>query len=82
VPDKQTLMNAVAFVQNARHQIKQEMQELDKAGMRFASSQLMVYEQSRDIVKKMAAQGMNIAGKHTAQTVAEPDKGRGSGRDY
>jgi hypothetical protein len=82
VPDKQQLTNAVAFVQSARNQIKAEMVEMDKAGMRFVSSQLMVYEQSRDMVKKMAAQGMNIAGKHTAQTIGDHDKGRGSGRDY
>jgi hypothetical protein len=79
-PSKKDLMGAVGFVQNARHQIKEEMTALDQAGMRFASSQLMVYEQARDMVKSMASQGMNIAGKHTAQTV-DSSKGRG-GRDF
>lgn len=82
-PSKSEVQGAIGTVQQTREYIRNDVTEMNKAGMRFATSQLMVYEQSRDMVKRMAAQGLNIVGKHTGQTMGDHDKGRGnSGRDF
>jgi hypothetical protein len=49
--------------------------ELDKKHMTFLSGQMMVYQQSQDIVKAFATQGLNLAGQFIASETA-----RGTGR--
>ena len=77
-PNKGEITEASASVHNAREQFKAEQQAIDAAGMRFASSQLAVYEESKDVVKQLAGQGLNIAGKFTA-TAMQQEQGQGRG---
>jgi hypothetical protein len=77
-PNKGEINSASATVQNARLQFDAEHKAIDAAGLRFAGSQLAVYEESKDVVKALAGQGLNIAGKFTANAMQhQTDKGRG-----
>ncbi len=76
-PNKGEINEATATVQNAREHFKNEQQAIDAAGMRFAGSQLAVYEESKDVVKQLAGQGLNVAGKFTATAMQQ---GQGQGR--
>ncbi len=52
--------------------------QIDKAHMSFLSSQLTVYEESKDLVKKMMLTGMNIVGDFLGAAMAEAARaGRG-----
>ena len=42
--------------------IDEENSRIDKAHMSYLSSQLFIYENAKDIVKKMAMSGMNVVG--------------------
>ncbi len=44
---------------------------IEKAHMEYALSQLAIFEESRDMLKKMAAQGMNLVGKFVESAMAE-----------
>lgn len=56
-----------------------ETARIDKAHMHYLSSQLMVYEQSKDLVKKMLREGVNVVGDFLASAMAEA-AGKGRGR--
>ena len=55
-----------------------QIEALEQQHLTFLSSQLSIYEQSKDMVKKLAAQGLNLAGKFVAaaQTAAQ-ERGKG-----
>ena len=53
-------------------------QAIDKAHLSYVTSQLAVYEESKDIVKRLAAQGMNLAGKFVENAMQQS---AGKGRD-
>jgi hypothetical protein len=79
-PNRDELTSASASIRDARTHFHGELKNLDAGGMRFASSQLMVYEESKDIVKQLSAQGHNIAGKFMKQTLDQQGAGRGTTR--
>ncbi len=79
IPSKGELTQASQSVQQARHSVQHDVQAMDAAAMRFSSSQLMVYEESRDTVKKLASQGLNIAGKHTGTAIQQQHSGQSRG---
>ncbi len=56
-----------------------EMDAVEKAHFNFLAGQLMVYQNSQDLVKSMAAKGLNIAGRFVA-TESGRDMGKGSGK--
>lgn len=47
---------------------------IDQAHFTFATGQLAVYENARDVVKKMATQGMNIVGSFVENAVQEASR--------
>lgn len=59
-------------------QAEQELDALEKAHFQFLSSQLSIYEDSKTVVKQLATQGLNLAGKFVA-TAAAIAAGRGKG---
>ncbi len=75
-PERAELDSAAASVKDARTQVQQEAQALDKEGMRVAGSKLAVYEGAKDVVKQLAANGLNIAGRFTERAVQQA-QGRG-----
>jgi hypothetical protein len=52
-----------------------EIKTIEKAHFTFVTSQLAIYEGARDVVKKMATQGMNIVGQFVAAAVSEATRG-------
>lgn len=50
---------------------------IDKAHESYAMNQLALYENSRDLLKKMASQGMNLAGQFVENSLRNSQQGRG-----
>ena len=61
--------------------LDKEKRDLDAAHMNYRTGQLAVYEDSKDIVKQLASQGLNLAGKFVENAMAKgAGQGRGQGR--
>lgn len=56
-----------------------ERKKLDQAHLSYATGQLAVYEDAKDTVKRLASQGLNLAGKFVEQAVAAVGQGKGRG---
>src|SRR5690606_38521756 len=50
---------------------KKAVSNVEKAHMDYALAQLGIYEDSKEAVKKMAATGMNLAGRFVENAMAE-----------
>lgn len=68
--------------------LKLEMEKLDKdvrdvqnAHFSYLSGQLVAYEDAKEVVKKLASQGLNLAGKFLQSAVSQA-QGRGTGRGF
>lgn len=63
-----------------RHEdrLEADKQRIEQAHLNYSTAQLAVYEQSKDTVKRLAAQGMNIAGKFVESALGQ-QAGRGAG---
>lgn len=59
-------------------QIGQDKARIEQAHLNFATGQLAVYEEAKETVKRLAAQGMNLAGKFVENAVSQ-SSGRGTG---
>ncbi len=58
--------------------LAQEKKQLEAAHLNYRTGQLAVYEDSKDIVKQLATQGLNLAGKFVENALG---KGAGQGRN-
>lgn len=67
-----------AQLRHYENQLENEKQQADKAHLSYVTSQLAVYEEARDTVKRLAAQGMNLAGKFVENAINQ-SAGRGRG---
>lgn len=67
---KQTAREAQAFLKAAGKVIDATIAGIDKAHFGFAKAQLGFYEQSKDVVKELAGQGLNLAGKFLAEAMS------------
>lgn len=72
---KEAARAAIKEIEGLMKQKDAQIQSLDKAHFDFLASQLMVYHNSQDLIKKMSGQGLNIAGKFM-----ETETARGTGR--
>ncbi len=68
-----------AAARQVKDDVNKTMQKIDAQHMRFASSQLIIYQDAQKLVKKMAAQGMNIVGDYVEKAVREAERGGGRG---
>jgi oligoribonuclease NrnB/cAMP/cGMP phosphodiesterase (DHH superfamily) len=64
------------MIKNADKQIK----TVEQAHFTFTTSQLAVYENAKDVVKKMAVNGLNIVGDFVQNAVNEATRGGGPRR--
>jgi hypothetical protein len=78
-PNSQEINESITKLQDVRRSLAVERKTLDAAGMRFASSQLMIYEGAKDIVKNLMQNGINIAGKHTESAMQNNQTSRDRG---
>lgn len=59
-------------------QIAQDKQRIDQAHLNYTTGQLAVYEESKETIKRLAANGMNLAGKFVENAISQ-SAGRGQG---
>ncbi len=60
------------LIGHLKSHIKQKdkaLKVIDEAHMRFATTQLAIFEESRDMLKKLAGQGMNLVGKFVEDSI-------------
>jgi len=60
--------------------LAKEKKDLDAAHMNYRTGQLAIYEDTKDLVKQLAAQGLNLAGKFVDSAMQAAGKGQGKGR--
>ncbi len=58
-----------------------EIAQMDKAHTSFLSGQMVLYQDGKDLVKKLAAQGLNVAGQFLDNALSQA-QGRGQGRGF
>jgi hypothetical protein len=69
---------ALDKVEHTSKAADKEIKRIDDAMLSLSASQLAVYEASKDMVKGLAGQGLNIAGKHVENAMSQgAGKGRG-----
>lgn len=56
-----------------------ERKQIEQAHLAYATGQLAVYEEARDTIKRLASQGLNLAGKFVENAMSAA-QGRGQGR--
>lgn len=80
-PASHEMKALIAKLREMQGVMTEEKNAIDKASMNFSTSQLAVYEEARDTVKRFAAQGLNLAGKFVENAVSHSQgQGRGQGR--
>lgn len=62
-------------LQMEKETIQKRMAALDSIHMRFASSQLILFQEGQKLVKKLAAQGFGVVGEFVQQAVREAERG-------
>lgn len=68
----------IAGLKASEAQIENEKMVIEKAHLNYVTGQLAIYEESKDTIKRLAAQGMNLAGKFVENAISQ-SAGRGSG---
>lgn len=71
---------ALALLAQVERGLAKEKQQIEQAHLSYATGQLAVYEEAKDTVKKLAAQGLNLAGRFLEQAMQAAGQGRGQGR--
>lgn len=67
----QEMASVKGKIAQASQSISQEEKAIDTASHQFATGKLAVYEEARDTVKRLAASGMNVAGKFVEGAIAQ-----------
>lgn len=71
---------ALALLAQIERGLAKEKQGLEQAHLTYATGQLAVYEEAKELVKRVASQGLNLAGKFLEQAMQAAGQGRGQGR--
>ncbi|MDX1974620.1 MAG: hypothetical protein SFT92_02975 [Rickettsiales bacterium] len=74
---KDAITKLVAFLKIHIKQYDKDIKSIDNAHMHYAMSQLALYEESRDMLKKMAGQGLNLVGKFVENAMKETKREMG-----
>jgi len=74
---KDNLKKLAAFLKAHAAKKDKEIAAIDQAHMNYALSQLGIFEESKDMLKKMAAQGMNLVGKFVESSIAQSRRDMG-----
>ena len=75
--EKQKIFATLGLVQS---NLDKDKKSLETAHMHYATGQLAVYEDAKDTVKKLATQGLNLAGKFVDTAMRAAGQGKGQGR--
>ncbi len=68
---KDNLKKLMNFLKEHAGRKDKEIADIEEAHMTYVMSQLGIFENSKDLLKKMAAQGMNLVGKFVENAIAE-----------
>jgi exonuclease VII small subunit len=61
--------------------VDMDTKAMDKAHMSFLSGQMVMYQESKDLIRKLSAQGMAMAGKFLEEALSQAaGRGQGQGR--
>lgn len=72
---------AMALLAKIEQGLNNEKKQVEKAHLHYATGQLAVYEEAKDTVKRLASQGLNLAGKFLDSAMQNArGAGRGQGR--
>jgi hypothetical protein len=68
---KEDVKKLLGHLKNIIKQKDNAIKKIDNAHFEFAVAQLGIFEESKDMLKKLAAQGMNLIGKFVEASIAE-----------
>lgn len=74
---KDNLAKLIIFLRQHMAKKDKEIAGIDAAHMNYVLAQLGIFENSKDMLKKMAAQGMNLVGKFVQNAIAESRRDMG-----
>jgi len=66
------------LVKEASKRVDKTIASIDKAHLEYAGSQLAMFEEGREVVKQLAAKGMNLAGRFVESAMAAVTRGQRS----
>jgi hypothetical protein len=75
--EKQQIMQSLGLIQS---NLDKEKKSIETAHMHYATSQLAVYEESKETIKRMNNAGLNLAGKFVETAMQAAGKGKDKGR--
>ena len=78
---KRQMQDAIAQIKTQMNALDMEIASMDKAHTHYLSGQMMLLQESKEMVKKLAGQGLNLAGQFLQNSVAQ-SQGRGGGRGF
>jgi len=67
----------IGYLKTHTRKKDKSIRKIEDAHLNYALSQLAVFEASRDLLKKMAGQGMNLVGKFVENSIAETRRDMG-----
>jgi hypothetical protein len=70
---------ALAMLSQIEKNLDKEKKQVEQSHLSYATGQLAVYEDSKEIVKRMAGAGLNLAGKFLNNAMQAAQKGKGRG---
>ncbi|PZP86371.1 MAG: hypothetical protein DI582_03250 [Azospirillum brasilense] len=71
---------ALAMLAQIERGLDSEKKRVEQSHLTYATGQLAVYEDAKDTVKKLAAQGLNLAGKFLENAMQQAGRGQGRGQ--
>ena len=71
---------ALAMIGQIEKGLDKEKKSLEQSHLSYATGQLAVYEDSKDIIKKLGMAGLNLAGKFVENSLKSAGQGQGQGR--
>ena len=74
---KDNITKLMNFLKEHAGRKDKEIASIEQAHMTYVMSQLGIFENSKDLLKKMASQGMNLVGKFVENAIAESRKEMG-----
>lgn len=72
---KKNKREVIPVIKDASKKADATIATLDKAHLNYVSAQLGIYEEGKDIVKKLASKGMNLAGRFVESAMAAASRG-------
>lgn len=77
---KARAQQTIATIRNHITNVDQQIAAMDKAHMNYLAGQMILYQDGKELVKKLAAQGLNLAGQYLETSIQRGmDQSRGSG---